>query len=113
MQYKKVRVWLAMAEAGFFLKSMHLSLSYNWIRVRLIGLVEFFFPNLDFARNILGSKHLLTALLTYFTQSKRKCAQIILAARALSYGSNFFVRKFLKFRCCQNVSETSVLTENF
>ena len=43
MQYKKVSVWLDMAEAGFFLKFMHLSLSYIWIQVRLIGLVEFFF----------------------------------------------------------------------
>ena len=113
MQYKKVRVWLAMAETGFFLKFMHLSLSYNWIQVRLIGRVEFFFSNLDFARNFLGSKNFLAALLTYFTLSKEKCAQIILVARALSYESNFFVRKFLKFRCCQNVSETSMLTENF
>ena len=50
MQYKKVRIWLAMAEAGFFLKCMHLSLSYKWIQVRLIGLVVFF------SRYILGVK---------------------------------------------------------
>ena len=75
---------------------MHFSLSYNLIGVTLIGRTGNFF-NLDFARNILVSKNFLAALLTYLTLSKEKCAQIILVARALSYGSKFFVRKFLKF----------------
>ena len=89
---------------------MHLSLSYNWIQVRLIGLVVFF-PNLNFARNFLGSKNFLAALLTYFTLSKENYAQINLVAQTLPYGSKPFVRKFLKFRCCQNVSETLMLRE--
>ena len=84
------------------------------MQVRLIGLAEILFqlwtlPEIFWGVEFPGSLFKLT----YFTLSKENYAQINLVARTLPYGSKRFVRKFLKFRCCHNVFETSMFTENF